>query len=343
MALVHDIPNPHDDDSTRARRDLLAPPGRFEDILDPCPRGDWDLGQILPACLGFLLWGVTGLLVIFNINGNGVLILFFSSVLFPVVAFAWSSARKNRRDYKAITAVLAAAPSDPVAALNLLVSDWLRCKRERALDEVVEHARRHGLWNITLRISRKTPESVTPIVTPFEPVRLGDVTGTCLDDAFNPARTSAQRWGLLRKAASRPPPLSYTIGLIIWLAFCLSLFRGGNVELHTIITFVMIASVLLVAVLAVIRNTDILLVPGGIILRRSDFGQSSWRFHLFARTQSILIARRSETIQAGWEVRVADAEQSDTFSIPGGDLTPLLRAWLSPLAPPEIDKMSDLR
>jgi len=82
------------------------------------------------------------------------------------------------------------------------------------------------------------------------------------------------------------------------------------------------------------------LVPGGLI-RRVPARKSSWRLHLFEPAKSILILTG---YHGHWSYAyVADAAQSGSLQLRRSELDLLLAAWLSPLRPPRLEEIADLR
>ena len=83
-----------------------------------------------------------------------------------------------------------------------------------------------------------------------------------------------------------------------------------------------------------------LLVPGGLVARNSSWRAGGWRVHLFARTRSVLFVHQ---FRGGvWVADVADGETHQHASMTEREPNLLLRAWLSPLSPPAVERLSDL-
>jgi len=69
--------------------------------------------------------------------------------------------------------------------------------------------------------------------------------------------------------------------------------------------------------------------------------KSSWRLHLFEPAKSILILTG---YHGHWSYAyVADAAQSGSLQLRRSELDLLLAAWLSPLRPPRLEEIADLR
>ena len=88
------------------------------------------------------------------------------------------------------------------------------------------------------------------------------------------------------------------------------------------------------------RTSECLLVPGGIIFRKSRWGAEKWDLHVFDRRQSALCVYRYSRRQ--WMLTVADKDACETAIGTREEMHFLLRAWLSPLEPPGLEMLSDL-
>ncbi len=81
-------------------------------------------------------------------------------------------------------------------------------------------------------------------------------------------------------------------------------------------------------------------VPGGLVRRKTRGLRSAWDLHLFDRRRSVLMAVQISRHQ--WQMIVADRDLTATSLITHKEAEVALRAWLSPLAPPSLDRMADL-
>lgn len=87
-------------------------------------------------------------------------------------------------------------------------------------------------------------------------------------------------------------------------------------------------------------ETQWLVLPGGLLLRRpTDHGRNV-KLHLFDRRRSILCVYPCR--RATWHIAVADAEVSETTIITDRERRLLLAAWLSPVTPPPLEQLVDL-
>lgn len=83
-----------------------------------------------------------------------------------------------------------------------------------------------------------------------------------------------------------------------------------------------------------------LLVPGGLAVRRSRFLKRDWDLHLYSRAESVLIMRHAQ--KNIWTAYVADATGNSSAGMTPREATMLLRAWLSPLPTPPLERLTDL-
>ena len=87
-------------------------------------------------------------------------------------------------------------------------------------------------------------------------------------------------------------------------------------------------------------NQQWFIVPGGIVQRKAGWLQSRWKLHLFERRASALCV--SHWWRKIWAVHVVDAQASARRMLTRTEAEFLLRAWLSPLPPPPLERLSDL-
>ncbi len=83
-----------------------------------------------------------------------------------------------------------------------------------------------------------------------------------------------------------------------------------------------------------------LLVPGGLASRRARFRRRDWELHLFQRESSVLIVKNDR--RHIWAAHVADDQTHQMARMTRREAVMLLRAWLSPLPTPPLERISDL-
>ncbi|MCH7993866.1 MAG: hypothetical protein IIB57_05410, partial [Planctomycetes bacterium] len=133
------------------------------------------------------------------------------------------------------------------------------------------------------------------------------------------------------------------------IAFCLVTFFLVAVGL--IIIGQIFGAALLVALLVfsffggssssrVLSNKDCwLLVPGGLLVRRSGWRSGGVSLHRYERSQAVLVVLRSKGTV--WLSAVSDGRSLHFTSVTKDEVSLLLRCWLSPLRPLPIDRYSD--
>jgi hypothetical protein len=84
-----------------------------------------------------------------------------------------------------------------------------------------------------------------------------------------------------------------------------------------------------------------LLAPASLVVRKAKPRDETSQLHLFERRKSVLCLQRQK--KGPWLIAVADAEGSEQTIATNTEVSLLLRAWLSPLEPPPIERLSDLR
>lgn len=90
-----------------------------------------------------------------------------------------------------------------------------------------------------------------------------------------------------------------------------------------------------------IRGKQWFAVPGGLVLRKGHVLARRWHVHVFGGGDSVLCVYRNYREQ--WAFAVADGVTSATGFGTHRETTLLLRAWLSPLEPPGVERLSDLQ
>ncbi len=81
-------------------------------------------------------------------------------------------------------------------------------------------------------------------------------------------------------------------------------------------------------------------VPGGLIVRKAGRLDRRWKVHLLEPARSVLMVFQAGRHQ--WIVCAAGEDFSDRVVVTKREADFLLRAWLSPLSPPPVEKLTDL-
>lgn len=83
-----------------------------------------------------------------------------------------------------------------------------------------------------------------------------------------------------------------------------------------------------------------LIVPGGLLLRKKSRNPTQSDLELFTPKSATLVAVQSR--RESWTVFVVEESRNQTLTITTQETELLLRAWLSPIPPPSVEKLIDL-
>lgn len=83
-----------------------------------------------------------------------------------------------------------------------------------------------------------------------------------------------------------------------------------------------------------------LIVPGGLLLRKKSKNATQSDLELFTPKSATLVAVQSR--RESWTVFVVEESRNQTLTITTQETELLLRAWLSPIPPPSVEKLIDL-
>jgi len=104
-----------------------------------------------------------------------------------------------------------------------------------------------------------------------------------------------------------------------------------------------LAPMFVVLFTGIVRSSteQLLVVPGGLLMRKARWRDPSWRLHLFERRRSVLVLHQFSNRH--WHVCIADEQDSLFTRVTNAEAEFLLRGWLSPLEPPPVKQLSDLQ
>lgn len=212
--------------------------------------------------------------------------------------------------------------------------------------KIARLAARRGVCGQAVRTWWSTqPQPIVPIGVNFEPkpldesepvfqdLREGVIAGTLASD-----RTV----GLVKRNITLSGGWPAVLG--IGVSFMFAIFGGLLVSGGSMVTFVkFIGVVVLIFLLRFFRlgavMTSRLIVPGGLLCRRSLKRRRDQGIRVYARSDSILwVARITPQI---WSIVVARGNQHEHFRATNVEADMLLRAWLSPIDPPPLERLRD--
>jgi len=279
------------------------------------------------------------------------------AALSAAVAIWWFAVVRKPRAHREIDARLNAV--DAAGALKALQS---HLRRHSA--DLNYHAKlmlgslaRRGHVGITVRACDEDKrQEIEPIDVRFEPIPLNEADPSFaeLQSGFRPAGlpyagSSAQQADAadLRRTFRRN--LRFAGGWLPLFVFVLTasnlasqLASGASIGRVDVCLMIM-AGLLLLSVggRGAWRSAkQWLLVPGGVVARKPARKKSQWQVHLFDRRRSVLLVRQQN--RNIWSVGVADGDGEENAFLTQVEAYTLLRAWLSPLAPPPVEQLSDL-
>lgn len=228
-----------------------------------------------------------------------------------------------------------------VDEIRSLSAAWRDAKKSAlSLDRL---RRRHDLGGLVVwyAVDSKTPPAPTPgpLTIPFEPLELdegraplAELCGATGDeDAATALRSRRWRRGILRFGlpATMLAQLPYAITQI-----------AVHRNLFTIVLWVSTFSLVFLSVFVVWCMADQwLLVPGGVVIRKSIVGKISESLRLYTPTDALIIIRPQPPGRVIELWRDGQARRRRTTVL---ETVALVAAWQSPLAPPDLSGMSDL-
>ncbi len=212
-----------------------------------------------------------------------------------------------------------------------------------------------GLVGATIRVCKsKLAIGIDPIVHRFEPVVLDEA-----EDAFvelmeasedgaatageGPAQTAGERRSI-RRLKSRLRQFGGWGPLVMAAVFSARYFvelaRFGRISVGLFVWTAVIAMWVMRLSGSGFRSNQWFAVPGGVAVRRARRGTHDWDVTVYSRRESVLCAYTLP--RKLWMVMVSGAGLRAARAFTRAETEMLLRAWLSPLEPPEAGMLSDL-
>lgn len=190
---------------------------------------------------------------------------------------------------------------------------------------------------------------IRPLLVPFEPQPLDETDRTFQDIIAGEDDAAEQRSKLEDPTMNKIKRNIHLKGG--WL---ITAIFGVNVAIHGWFAyqagrvtpeFALWSTVFFVTLFAPVGSAlssprQMLAVPGGLLYRRACRKTGKWEVHLFDRRKSVLCAYQAGKRQ--WVIAVADGERRETVFGTRREIEFALRAWLSPLEPPDRDRLDDL-
>jgi hypothetical protein len=231
-------------------------------------------------------------------------------------------------------------------------------RRDQALGILGVSMAREGAVDQTYRIcAAHLQKALTPIKTSFEPCPLDDA-----EAAFDERRASVTGPNTAASAEGRRPArrnvhlafmrfrqnvemrsgwLVLVCFLVLFGLFAYQSILLRRLDFHTIVFGALLAALLFASTRAgVFSPREWLVLPGGLLVRRGGVFSRGFAANLFDRRHSVLFVAHYS--RRTWHVIVANRERYETFVGTDAEVEFLLSAWLSPLRPPPLERMSDL-
>jgi FtsH-binding integral membrane protein len=315
---------------------------------------------LIALTVGLLLAGFVGVIAWSSRSGTstsgdvtvGLFILLFLAVI--VVGFALLARAVWRVDD-----VLAIHRDGSVQDIfsSLLVPSSFRASIN--LKRVVEAMAQQGRAGAVVRIAKPNRAApIDPLIVPFEPIPLdesvplfvglekhaGAARGAmCASQADDASADEGASRGVFRRR------ILLSGGWLMIAIFAFNAAIGGWESYrarHVTLNAVMWTVYFVVALVGVggrgawRSRQQWLLVPGGLASRRTRFRRRDWELHLFQRESSMLIVKNDR--RHIWAAYVADGQTHQMARMTTREAVMLLRAWLSPLPTPPLERLSDL-
>ena len=212
-----------------------------------------------------------------------------------------------------------------------------------------------GRFNNAIRISSKpSEEAVKPFRLLFEPQPLDESDPTFLQlealEATDPSGTAPPRearfnsdatWlRVKRNIALRGGWFMTGIVALYLLLHAWRSYRQGAVGPNVVLWSAFLVLMLFGNVGAWSWRKQWLAVPGGLILRKAGLRDRRWRLFVFRPCDSVLALYKRSRHQ--WVLCIAREGMLERTVVTKREADFVLRAWLSPLSPPPVEKLTDL-
>ncbi len=219
--------------------------------------------------------------------------------------------------------------ADPSAAIHQLIA-----ARDRVpLHYLGPHAAgllQHAGWvGHVVRIApAEDLVEVEPIAAPFEPRPLNDSATT--RDLAEPSKP-ARRW-------LRPPVVAIGIGIAV---------IGGAITRDPVVLLLMLLMIMgatpdLWLGLGPAKARHVLLIPGGLVIRRGSWLRTRARLTRFTPVETALVLE-CHHVGGRWGVFLVGRERvTEIHSLRAIECQVLLAAWRSPLPPPTEEQLAEL-
>jgi hypothetical protein len=251
-----------------------------------------------------------------------------------------------------------AAAADPKACARFVAEQFGKGNGAYVTDMVnaLVRARRA---NVTIRMGpTNRVSSISPLANPFGPLLLNESEPAFIqleDSIDTPEARDKKVPTSLRDAVDESTTARTIIRnvrlnggwfVVAFVGFFLAMTAVVSLLQRQLIWGLGLFSIILLGVLFIspisggTSARQLLLVPGGLLLRRAATDPRRSRLHLFRREDSVLCV--AQLRRPAWLLQVRDGKGKTFATVTERESKMLLRAWLSPLEPPPVEKLVDL-
>ena len=219
---------------------------------------------------------------------------------------------------------------------------------QRMMRELLLQIAKSEPWGTVIRIGRiETFDPLEPIPFAFEPRRIEDSSDLramkndgCVDN--NPhSSTSAPARGVRRNLMLKGGWILLGLFSFSWLASALKSILSRRIEFELLWWTLALFLFVMIPVDSNWRSQrQIFLVPGGVVVRKGGWFKRDWRLKLCPRAASCVMIYPLWKKQ--WAFVVSDGKECVSAVGLRSEMELALRAWLSPLEPPSVERLSDL-
>lgn len=280
----------------------------------------------------------------------------------------WSLVALSRRSRLRVRESVAAARSDEPGAW---MAGALAKKKPSSADAMIAECFGQmaalGMVGTTMCVSRaKDQFNIVPIAEQFEPVALDEAEDPFVElmeaTGARPAgdRTEAEEQAggaareehgqvsserrSIRRLKSRLRQFGgwgpLAMAGVFSARYFVELVRFGRVSVGLVVWTAVIATWVLRLSGSGFRRNQWFAVPGGVAIRKAVRGSHAWDVWVFSRRDGLLCAFPSQ--RKLWVVLAHCGGLTASETLTRSEVELLLRAWLSPLSPPEAGMLSDL-
>lgn len=321
----------------------------------------WDAAAAREAQGGFVvvwvgLLGVLGIALLLGIRRFDLSLAAVMSAIcvLPLTAFgmiAFDRRLRRRRFRAAMAEYWGAADARLIdfgailGATGLPIGSWTIGP---LVDELALRMVREGMAGRAIRVcTADDVVAIAPVASVFEPVKLDSmdegfqrfVEAIDFERAGDSAPSgSARRWSLQSDRLGRIMVDIFTVAFSIVM-----MLNAGGLAPKVIGGSILLVWVGVQCERVLLDERQLYLVPGGVLVRKSRGVGKVWRRRLFSRNDSVLVVWRGKRGEGrGWRALLRSGLGQALIGLNGIECEVLLRAWLSDVPTPGLERLGDL-